>query len=469
MEELEDVNLVGGTIPFQSDEDWTRLYRYYEYKGIGNFVLKNVINVLMLFFIMGFSSFILCMVNWSDLLQCHEMGNCGSFTDFLISREYWSVWNIFVYGNLAVSVIHCLLSFLQTVHHIGHALWTRRYLATELGITTEDLQTMSWKTLIGHICDHHGFTESMHPITAQKILKLDNLVHGLVRNNIVDMKRIPFTQFHGWMFKFLLHNPDLLTIEQFRKSCKQLGIVSIFLTPFAFISAITYFAIRHSEELHTKKNYTGPRAWTFHARVLFRKYNEFPHEFEVRMIESLKHANDYVAQFPMPMSHTCSKFISFIAVGILTVLSVLGLFDENILLSVTFGGRNLLFYTVLFSAILAMSQSYTLDPSNVPYSPEEKMEKLVRCTNYFPAEWENKVHTFEVQRAVYNLYKLRFVNFILESFGVLIAPYFLLKILPSNADNIIGHIRSECTRFDGGWAYKPALQAHSQDQWVTQV
>lgn len=459
MDDLDDVNLMGGTLPFQTDEDWIRLYRYYDYKGIGNFVLKNIINVLMLFFIMGFSSFMLCMVDWYHLLQCHEFENCGSFTEFLISHESWSAWNIFVYGNLVVSVIHCVVSFIQTIHQIGHALWTRKYLTTNLNICTEELQTMSWESLITKICEHHGSSESIYPMMTQKILKLDHLVHGLVRNNVINMKGIPFTRFHGWILNLLLQSADTITAETLKKHCRQLGVLSIFLTPFIFMSSIIYFAIRHSEELHTKKNYIGPRVWTFRARVLFRKYNEFPHEFEVRMIESLRHANDYVSQFPMPMSQTSAKFISFVSVGILTLLSALGLYDENILLSVTFGGRNLLFYTVLFTAILACSQGYIPDPMHIPYTPDEKMKNLFKCIHYFPTEWEDKVHTFAVQRAVYKMYQLRFVNFIIESFGVLTAPYFLLRILSDNADNIISHIQTECTRFDGSWAYRPALQA----------
>lgn len=467
MDELEEVNLVGGSMPFQTDEDWTKLYRYYESNGIGNFILRNVINVLMLFFIMGFSSFILCMVDWSQLLQCHEIGNCGSFTEFLISHESWSVWNIFVYGNLVVSIFHCVVSFVQTIQQIGGAMWIRNYLATNLRLYTEDVQTMTWPELVGQICEYHGFTKSVYPITTQKILKLDHLVHGLVRNNVIHMRRLPFTRFHGWILRILLHNADLITVGTFRKSCKQLGILSVFLTPFIFISTLIYFAIRHSEEIHTKKNYAGPRGWTFYAKILFKKYNEFPHEFEIRMIESIRHANNYVAQFPSPMSQTCSKFISFIAVGLLTVLSALGLFDENILLSVTLGGRNLLFYTVLFSAILALSQGFTLDPNNIPHKPVEKMEELVKCIQYFPTEWEGKVHTFEVQKAIYGLYKLRFFNFVVESWGVLTAPYFLLKVLPENADNIVNHIQSECTRYEGSWAYRPAIQAMGADQWAT--
>ena len=460
MDETEDVLLIGGTLPFQTDEDWTMLYHYYEYKGIGNLILTNCINILTLFFITGLTSTVLYTVDWVHLLQCHDVENCGILTDFILQHDSWNIWTIFVYGNLIVSVLHGILTFLQTAHLIGKAMWIKKYLKATLRIRTNDLQTMSWTSLVERICEHHGSSDSIYPMMTQKILKLDHLVQGLVKNNIIPMK-MPFTRFHGWILHKLLHNADTITIENFKMGCKQLGIIMLILTPFTFIASITYFAIRQSEELYTKKNYIGPRVWTFHARVLFQRYNEFPHDFEIRMVESLKHAHEYVLQFPMPMTHTCAKFISFAAVEILVILSILGILDENILYSVTLGGRHLWFYTVLFTAILAWSQSYMLDPSNLPYTPDVKMENLVKCIRYFPTEWNNKVHTFEVQRAVFQLYKLRFINFVIESIGVLFTPYFLLVILHNNADTIINHIRIECTRYDGSWVYRPALQAYS--------
>jgi len=83
------------------------------------------------------------------------------------------------------------------------------------------------------------------------------------------------------------------------------------------------------------------------------------------MNRSYESADKYDKQFETPLLSILARCLSYIAGGIVALLAILALIDDNILLQVTFLDRNLLWYTALFGGLLAISRSFISEREKV--------------------------------------------------------------------------------------------------------
>ena len=63
------------------------------------------------------------------------------------------------------------------------------------------------------------------------------------------------------------------------------------------------------QEFHTKGDYLGPRTWSPLAMWRMREFNELPHVFQRRVNASIKPANQYERQFPVPVLTVVAKYV----------------------------------------------------------------------------------------------------------------------------------------------------------------
>jgi len=254
---------------------------------------------------------------------------------------------------------------------------------------------------------------------------------------------VPFSQSLYWILSSIISGPIRdLEASQIRKRAMTIGLIVLVTLPFTFMFLITFFLIKHAEEFHVHKDYLGPRTWTLRAKTLFRKYNELPHEFQERIVGSFKPASEYILQFHEPVKQTTAQFLSFICSALLTVLAALTMFDETIMLHVTIGSRNLLFYLALLSFAMASLHVFIPEPTDLPFQPHKKMEQLQKFIEYNPSEWEDKWHTLTVRDEVMQLFRLRIRHFVDEVISVLFLPAILLLHIPSRSEAISRFLRS---------------------------
>ena len=71
-----------------------------------------------------------------------------------------------------------------------------------------------------------------------------------------------------------------------------------------------------------------------HAKWLFREFNELPHFFEERLNLSYESADKYDKQFATPLLSIVARCVSYVTGGVVAVLAILALIDDNILLQV---------------------------------------------------------------------------------------------------------------------------------------
>ena len=71
------------------------------------------------------------------------------------------------------------------------------------------------------------------------------------------------------------------------------------------------------------------------------------------------------------------RCVSYVSGALVSVLLMLALVDESVLLYIPLGDKNLLWYTAIFSAALAVSRSLIPEPEDAMFDPEGAM-RVVR-------------------------------------------------------------------------------------------
>ena len=150
---------------------------------------------------------------------------------------------------------------------------------------------------------------------------------------------------------------------------------------------------------------------------------------------------------------TLARCVSFVA-GALAVLLLLTLFDESIVLHVTLGERNLLWYVGVLSAVFAMARSlvptdYEAESERARCAPETALRLVAEHTHYQPDRWRGRAHTHAVRDEFLALFKFKAALFYEELVCVLLSPLIMCFSLPSCARAVLDFVRENTVDVDG--------------------
>jgi autophagy-related protein 9 len=224
--------------------------------------------------------------------------------------------------------------------------------------------------------------------------------HGR-RNHLILPKALEWTL--NWcifqsMFdsKFCVRKEFLTSPDVLKKQFIFVGIAMLILSPCLVIFPLVYVILRHAEEIYNHPSTASSRRWSNLSRWIFREYNEVDHFFRHRMNNGAVHSLNYLKQFPTPLVSIMAKFVSFVSGGLAGALIIIGFVGESILEGHIFG-RNLLWYTIVFGAIAAVSRKVVVDELQV-IDPEGAMCLAVHQTHYMPKRWRGKESSELVRR-----------------------------------------------------------------------
>jgi autophagy-related protein 9 len=234
-----------------------------------------------------------------------------------------------------------------------------------------------------------------------------------------------------------------------RRRFRLLGLLLLLASPFVCLFLLVFFAVRQAEDVQAKRDWLGPRTWSPAARWLFRCYNELPHAFARRLRGADASARRYLRHFTSPLQAILSRAAALIFGAVLTLLAALTLFDESILLYIHLGGRNLLWYSALLAAAVALARALggSDDATDAGSSAdaaagglggrrnaEAAMADLASHTLYYPRRWRRQpgaARSTAVFREVSALFPFRLQLFLQELAGAALTPLILLFILPA--------------------------------------
>lgn len=282
------------------------------------------------------------------------------------------------------------------------------------------------------------------------------------------------------------------------------GVLNLLLAPFVAAFMLIFFFLKHAEEWYRRPAASAlSRDYSRHARWMMMEFNELPHVFEARMHASVADANAYIKQFPAPLVTLLARFVTFIVSSLAAVLLVLSLLNENILIYYRFPheqllgeaaaqrlGSNLLWWLAMFSTVLAISRSFSVEGAypvvhiqpnallevtllvhptahTMYYTPHSLTprcpprgddlagavpplmpfvslcaQSFSRHTHYMPEHWRGKAHTRHVYLEFRQLYQSRVVLLMHEILGCITAPFLLCFAFPSRSEQILEFIRN---------------------------
>ncbi len=476
--------------------NWHLVYDYYIYHGFQIYLMKHVFSLLILVFI-TIISFYLFAVNWVDLLNCSEIGclNLDAYIDVNLSTNIWSVFFI---GNLCTLALAILFSLLLTVNQLISVYKFKNFL-NQRGIYDNDMiaGAWSWSEFLNRLNTVYPFYNknstsiaiptNPNPNPNPNNDQLDQLIDEIhdninddIMHDISDITYLPNSQIQminnyilrvfehereiyshlrnpdmyvrntvihsnvlHWVLSILLSDIDILQklsvihrTSILNKRVRYTGILILMIYPFLIITSFLYVILKHSEQLHSK-DYLGPRIWTIDAKYKFQCINELPHEFDLKLQEASTHAEKYLNQFPIYSLHELCKFIRFLSASILTILSAIALYDENIILNVTFINRNLVFYLAVFTVIFYIC-SYNYN--NSKFTPEIYMQKILVALGFDENKpdkaetiilsrylyWQDNARSYEVCNEVSALFRYKIINLLYELYAIIMLPYTLI-------------------------------------------
>ena len=117
---------------------------------------------------------------------------------------------------------------------------------------------------------------------------------------------------------------------------------------------------------------------------------------------SREHANVYGKLFPHPTLAIAARGVVFVTGALLGLLAVVSVLNEDRLLFMSLGGRQLFFYGTVLGAVFAGARSLVPIQQDYVIDPEVTMKRVASHTHYFPragapVPWAGRCHTHAVK------------------------------------------------------------------------
>jgi autophagy-related protein 9 len=453
---------------------WKELYEYYVSKGLTMFLLDSVVSLLIGF---GISAAPVGLFVFSDFSR---LATAKSFSDIFVPLS--SHPTPFVVCVFIVSGIFVLFNVVQLFQFLGalpRYISLHRYFASSLGISDTELAVLEWHEVVESVQAHQGGEMKTMLAIAQEILKMDNFICALVSDPSVltwrvpcrdQMDLIPMTRFFFYLFRLCLSGIVLDSsggslvsgvqelragnvVRQFTQRSRLIGIGLAILSPFVLAFEILYLVFHYLQAVRASPQSLSLRRWTPQAKWLIREYNELPHLLRARIAKSYEPANYYMDMFPSVVVQPLLKILAFFSGSLLTILFVVGLLtDSGYLLTIeVVHGKSLAWLISILASVYGICKvSIVADVR--PFSAEECMEEIERCTHYDFRDSKQSAHSWEAFNKFASFFQPIIVQLLIELVSVVLNPFLFIVVIPMKAGSVVEFVRQHSIHVqDLGW------------------
>ena len=424
-----------------TDSFFYNIYEYYYCGGYTSIVLSNVTEIFSLIFGVIFIGFLSIFLDWNRLLECgtnSEIKDCGELYLYMNPQ----IPNPFIILVLFSTLIFTLCKILIFIYNYTNLNNTLNFYKNVLKISDHEIHTYSWHKIVTELSQIKPEDNSICNIT-NKILRKENYFVALIHKDIIEIpSNILYTKQLDFNLRYIILNDiDNLNADTLKKKFVLYGIINLLFSIIIFIYLSCYFFVSNIDESYSNKDVLGSRRYSVFAKWKFRDYNELKHFFEKRTNKSVVLGNEYVKNFPSPVTEIIGKFIGLLCGAFIGFFLVLSILDESILLYVHIHDRSLLFYMGIIGAISSFARGLVRTPENSIYNPSVVMQKLCKYTHYNPRDWKDKTHTYKVRNEFLQFFPYMFTTFLYELLSVITTPYILLFIMPKQSSKIYNFIK----------------------------
>ncbi|KAJ4456027.1 putative autophagy associated protein Atg9 [Paratrimastix pyriformis] len=168
-------------LPSRVDEFFTDCYTYFQHKGFFPLMIEKFVNILIFFFTVSFSMFLLVGVNWAGLWSCTTPADCaavGIFPNWYSRYPWFQVIYWIIFGTYGL--MKCFAWLALCFRHWKIRRWFHHF----FDISEKDLRAMEWEQVVRRIAARFetegpdGYLFEGHPLNeydiVQRILRYDN-------------------------------------------------------------------------------------------------------------------------------------------------------------------------------------------------------------------------------------------------------------------------------------------------------
>jgi len=479
----ENIRTEKETYPETETDHISDLYTYYYSNGFCHAVLARLTGLLTFIFLIAFSFFLFCTIDYDKLLAVTDQN--VQLSDLLRIHIPW-----YFIAFFSIASLFALWETLKTAFSISK-LWKVRKVYHQIGVSDNSLEIhrytfeevyekymivspddYAFDDALNILLQRKNFqlaiaknvmpeiNDSLQEITENRVLKM------LLRECMVTTKVAQWYLKYGlWYYIFIGHNirTDVKSenTNEFNESIRKLrvrmriiSIIGLIGTPFVISYLFLHFAFKIGTIAYDSPGkLMRSRSFSIDAKGLSRVYGELDHEFEERLPIAADAFDTFLQKVNRPWWTPIAKFVTYVSGTLLITTFVLNLLNDNILLNVFIGEQNILQLCAILGIIFAMSNTVTqryVTREGITENFDEICETLRIPSDLDP-------YSANARKTVITWYPLKLELMARECLGILITPFVILFIYVKYADTILRYIRRHTVKTNIGDIFTPIM------------
>ncbi|XP_055715045.1 autophagy-related protein 9A [Phlebotomus papatasi] len=451
------------------------MYCYHQKHGFWVMMLQEVLELLQFIFMVTFTSYLMHCVNYQALFREGKYAtdtNKITIPDVLISSsECIASLSGWTWTALTLSALCWFFRLIKVLYHFIQFWDIKLFFNTALKIEDGELDNLTWHEVQRRIRDVQSeqqmciHKEQLTELDIyHRILRFKNYTVAMMNKNILPAKiRLPILGDVSILSRGLRYNMDLILFwgpwspfennwhlrEDFKRAnlrkelasklSKQItwvALSNLILCPLIFLWQLMYFFFNYAELLKREPGKLGTRCWSQYGKLYLRHLNELDHELDARLNRAYRPAVKYMNSFSSPLMAVIAQNVVFVCGGILSVLIILTLYDEDVMQV-----EHLITIMSIFTAIVVIFRVF-IPEENLIWCPEQLLTAVLAHVHYLPVTWRGKAHTSHVREQFGHLFQFKASYLLNELFSPLITPFVLMFSLRPRALDIVDFFRN---------------------------
>ncbi|ESN92661.1 hypothetical protein HELRODRAFT_95975, partial [Helobdella robusta] len=462
------------------DEFFTRIYAYVQRHGFLAMALQDIFQIIILWYVVIFPTFICVGVNYDVLFQDHFNITYKVIINDAIRpwKEVKERFNPFLILFLITSSFYLVFKTFKGLYNISKYWEIRRFFTYALEIQPSELANKKWhevQTLLMlvqqklHMCVHKNELTELD--IYHRILRFKNYMVALVNKSVLPMKfNLPFWGEIVYFTSGLKYNYEMILFWgpgapfanswHLRKEYKSYnkrkelatilsrrifiaGIINLLLAPVIFVWTLLYLVISHFALFRTDPGQVSLRSWSLYGRQYLRHFNELDHDFNARLNRGYRAAVKYMGLFWSPVMAAIAQFIVVISSGFLIFFVICAVTDED-----TLAVQGVIKIMTLLGLVVSVVR-HLIPDENMVRNPETLMTLIQSQTHYMNDSWKGQAHTRKVMDEFSQLFQYKLVYLINEMVSAIVCPFILIFSLRPNSLQIVDFLRNFTVTLEG--------------------
>ncbi|KAJ7411790.1 Autophagy-related protein 9A [Willisornis vidua] len=427
----------------------TYIYHFHQRNGFACVVLSDVLELVQFLFVVTFSTFLLCCVDYDVLFATRPLNQSHvpehskvTLPDAVLPapqcarRLRGSGWLLFLLVLAGMVWLCRLVTALRRL--VGY--WEiRRFYIQALGIPADELCNHSWQSVQARLLalqrrqplcvPRRELTElDIH----HRILRFRNYTVAMVNKSLLPVHfHLPLLGPVVFLTRGLQFNLELLLFRgpaalfqntwSLRPQVKRagtrralarglaraavlLGVANLALCPCVLGWRLLLAFFSYAEGLKRAPGSLGARRWSLYARHYLRHFNELGHELQARLSRGHAPATKYMDSFSSPLLAVLARHVGFFAGSVLAVLIVLTVYDEDVLTV-----QHILTAITLLGLVVTVARSFIPDEHSV-WCPEQLLQRVLAHVHYLPEHWQGRAGRAETRAEMAQLFQYKAVG-----------------------------------------------------------